>query len=72
MRFGYDQSIKGNEHNPEKAKALLKGAGYDKGFDFDIWQFWVTRNDSNQAAMGYLAKLGIKLNVRTTRGTPVR
>lgn len=68
MQFGFDPSIKGYEYNPGKAKSLLKEAGYDKGFNVDIWQFWVTQNESNQAAMGYLAKLGITLNIKDYRG----
>jgi peptide/nickel transport system substrate-binding protein len=68
MQFGYDPSIKGYEYSPQKARALLKEAGYEKGFDLDIWQFWVTQNESNQATMGYLGEVGIKLHVKDYRG----
>ncbi len=35
--FGYDENIKGIEHNPEKAKKLLEEAGYGDGFKAEIW-----------------------------------
>ena len=35
--FGYDESIKGLEYNPEKAKELLKEAGLEDGFKTTLW-----------------------------------
>ncbi|HEY4552705.1 MAG TPA: glutathione ABC transporter substrate-binding protein [Bacillaceae bacterium] len=35
--FGYDDSVKPIEHNVEKAKELLKEAGYENGFKTSIW-----------------------------------
>ncbi len=66
--FGYDESIKGYEYNPEKAKALLKEAGYEKGFDIDIWQYYGVQNLFNQAAMDMLAQVGIKVKLHDYRG----
>lgn len=35
--FGYDASYKGHSFDPNKAKDLLKQAGYEKGFTCRIW-----------------------------------
>ena len=66
--WGYDTTIKGYEYSPEKAKALLKEAGYPDGFDIDIWQLVESQNLPNQAAMSYLAKVGIKATIKDYRG----
>ncbi|QIX97787.1 ABC transporter substrate-binding protein [Cedecea sp. FDAARGOS_727] len=41
--LGYDKDLKDYDYNPEKAKALLKQAGLDKGFDTDLWSMPVQR-----------------------------
>jgi peptide/nickel transport system substrate-binding protein len=51
-------------YNPEKAKALLKEAGYEKGFPIDLWYYSATQRQPNQAAMGYLDAVGIKVSVK--------
>lgn len=60
---GFNKNLKGYEYNPEKAKELLKKAGYPNGFEAEIL---CTDNPSwglppIEAAMGYLSKVGIKL-----------
>ncbi len=35
--FGYDDSVPGLEYDPEKAKELLKEAGYEDGFKTTLW-----------------------------------
>ncbi len=64
LMFGYDPDIKGYAYDPEKAKALLKEAGYEKGFELDVWQYVNHQNFPNQAAAGYLEKVGIKVNLK--------
>jgi len=64
LMFGFDPDVKGYEYNPEKAKALLKEAGYANGFEIDLWQYVNHQNYTNQAAMGYLNKVGIKVNLK--------
>jgi peptide/nickel transport system substrate-binding protein len=65
--FGYDPSIKGLEYNPEKAKTLLKEAGYADGFSLDIMYYLPIHHQFNTAAMGYLKKVGITLNLKDFR-----
>ncbi len=66
--FGYDPNIKGLAYDPEKAKALLKEAGYENGFEIDMWQYYQIQNLFNQAAMDMLAQVGIKVKLHDYRG----
>jgi peptide/nickel transport system substrate-binding protein len=66
--FGYDKTIKWYDYDPEKAKALLKEAGYPNGFEIDLWQYADHQNLPNQAAMEMLAKVGIKVNLKNYIG----
>jgi peptide/nickel transport system substrate-binding protein len=68
FHFGYDPTIKNPyEYNPDKAKQLLAQAGYASGFEAD---FYLSEDISvAEALIGYLAKVGIKANVRDFRGT---
>jgi peptide/nickel transport system substrate-binding protein len=66
--FGYDPTVKGLEYDPEKAKALLKEAGYEKGLELNLWQYSPVQGVFNRAAIDYLAKVGIKINLKDYRG----
>ena len=62
---GYDPNLKGYAYDPEKAKALLKEAGFPKGFKTQL----VTRNDAiwvkiSQAVQQDLATVGIRAEIR--------
>ena len=65
--FGYDESVKVESYNLEKAKDLLKEAGYEDGFEASIWT-----NDSRDRIdlatnlQAQLSEIGIKLNVEVT------
>ncbi|PJG83557.1 ABC transporter substrate-binding protein [Caviibacterium pharyngocola] len=41
--WSYNNAIQDYEYNPEKAKALLKEAGFENGFETDIWAMPVSR-----------------------------
>ena len=64
--FGYDDSIERPAYDPEKAKALLKEAGYPDGFGitFDSPNDrYVNDEKIAQAVASSLAKIGIKVKV---------
>lgn len=62
--LGYDETTK-IEYNVEKAKELLKEAGYPNGFSIDIYQIQESKSflALNTALQGSLAEIGIKLNI---------
>ncbi len=41
--WSYNDEIKDYDYNPEKAKALLKEAGFENGFDTELWAMPVAR-----------------------------
>ncbi len=71
MMWSYDDSITPYEYNVEKAKQLLKEAGFPNGFSTEIWTLPVFRPyNPNGKKMGEmmqadLVKIGIKAKVVT-------
>lgn len=41
--WSYNDDVKDYDYNPEKAKALLKEAGFENGFETDLWAMPVSR-----------------------------
>jgi oligopeptide transport system substrate-binding protein len=61
---GYDESINDIPYDPEKAKSLLKEAGYQNGIDIDYWNSNEgERPKIDQAIQADLSKVGIKANL---------
>lgn len=60
--FGYDPEVAPYEYNPEKARELLKEAGYENGFEIT---FDATSTDLTeiQAICGFLEEVGVKCNL---------
>ena len=59
-QFGCTQDVTVYEYNPEKAKELLKEAGYPDGFTIDFYAY--RDRDYAEAMMGFLGEVGIKAN----------
>ena len=59
----YDKDIKPYEYNPEKAKELLKEAGYPDGFDIQmsLTESYMNGQDVAQAISGQLEKVGVRV-----------
>ncbi|MFC1886281.1 ABC transporter substrate-binding protein [Thermodesulfobacteriota bacterium] len=60
--IGYDPSIKPDPYDPEKAKALLKEAGYPNGFETTICSSPIAKYEM-QAIAAMLTKVGIRTKV---------
>jgi peptide/nickel transport system substrate-binding protein len=65
--FGYNDQLTPYDYNLDKAKELLKQAGYEKGFSLEIVISENNEVRKNIAVMlqSDLAKIGVKLNIKT-------
>ena len=69
--WSYNQKIKDYGYSPEKAKALLKQAGLENGFDTEIWTLPVSRpynpggKKMGELMQADLAKVGIRAKLVT-------
>lgn len=73
---GADPELKPYPYDPQKARQLLQEAGYPNGFETTIYSY--AREDVPEmvrlveAIAGYLAKIGVKLNIFSTEYTVAR
>ncbi|HWP51478.1 MAG TPA: ABC transporter substrate-binding protein [Clostridia bacterium] len=68
---GYTDNVVHYEYNLEKAKELLKQAGYENGFETTILVSGDTRNTEAQLIQANLAEVGIKVSIETAESTTV-
>lgn len=62
--MAHDSTIEGRSYNPEKARELLRDAGYPKGFQTEIFtEATVENREIVEAIQGYLSDVGIKAKV---------
>ncbi|MFC0190329.1 ABC transporter substrate-binding protein [Fictibacillus aquaticus] len=68
---GYNDSVQDYEYNVDKAKELLKAAGYEKGFKMDLWAMPVARpympdgQKVGEAIQASLKQVGIEAKIVT-------
>ncbi len=61
--FGYDPDLKGYGYDPQRAKALLKEAGFANGFETELGGP-ANFKDIIEAVAGYLADVGVRAQIR--------
>lgn len=67
-QFGAVTDMESPEYDPEKAKTLLKEAGYEDGFTMTVWSTGYAYQKANEASSSYLEKVGIKLQFKEYAG----
>jgi peptide/nickel transport system substrate-binding protein len=65
---GYNKDLKGYEFSADKAKALLKEAGFEQGFEMEVLVTSVTAKWM-EAMTTYLQPLGIKVKITQLEGS---
>lgn len=70
VTFGYNPNIKRLAYGPEKAKGLLKEAGYPNGFTFTL-DIAPSRKSTGEAIAGQLKEIGITMKVKAMEDVAV-
>jgi len=67
-QFGAVSDMATPQYDPEKARSLLKEAGFADGFTMTLWNVAPDYQKASEAAAGYLEKVGIKLKFKDYSG----
>ena len=63
--FGYDKNVKLKPYDPEKARELLKEAGYENGLKLELWIYEEpTRMQMAQVIQSNLKEIGIDVSIQ--------
>jgi peptide/nickel transport system substrate-binding protein len=65
LQYGYNKDLVGRVYNPDKAKQLLKDAGYPNGVTITITTSSIYNSDPAVAMMNYLNAAGFKCTLNT-------
>jgi methyl-accepting chemotaxis protein/ABC-type transport system substrate-binding protein len=64
--LGYDENLRGPQHDPERARALMRQAGYGSGFSVE-YRTWDTDEWNNEGVLTLMIEdleaIGIRVNV---------
>jgi peptide/nickel transport system substrate-binding protein len=67
-QFGCSGNVQRYEYSPDKARALLKEAGYAGGFEFNLYAY--RDRELSEAVIGDLVRVGIKPRLNFLQYTP--
>jgi methyl-accepting chemotaxis protein/ABC-type oligopeptide transport system substrate-binding subunit len=72
---GYDDALRGHEHDPDRARSLMQRAGFGSGFSVD-YRTWDSDEFNNSGIVPLiiedLAEIGIRVNVTSHERTEAR
>ena len=63
--LGFDPTLPAFQYDPDRARQLLADAGYPNGFEVDLDTCTCDRSDLPEAVVGELAKIGVKVNLKS-------
>ena len=73
--LGYDQNLRGFDHDPDRARDLMRRAGFANGFELE-YRTWETDEFNNSGIVPLiienLAAIGIRVNVTSHSATAAR
>jgi len=73
--LGYDEALRGHEHDPDRARALMREAGYASGFAME-YRTWDTDEFNNSGMVPLMIEdleaIGIRVNVTRHSATEAR
>jgi len=73
--LGYDESLRGHEYDPDRARALMREAGYASGFTME-YRTWDTDEFNNSGMVPLMIEdleaIGIRVNVTRHSATEAR